>query len=68
MSAESGLDFMPGSEVIADSKPQQSVGSTWFMCRDTNDVNISFRTRNLERAYFQMLYFWMPRSQKQRLR
>lgn len=26
MSAESGLDFMPGSEVIADSKPQQSVG------------------------------------------
>jgi hypothetical protein len=27
MSAESGLDFMPGSEVIADSKPQQSVGS-----------------------------------------
>ena len=27
MSAESGLDFMPGSEVIADSKPQQSVSS-----------------------------------------
>ena len=25
MSAESGLEFMPGSEVIADSKPQQSV-------------------------------------------
>jgi hypothetical protein len=27
MSAESGLAFMPGSELIADSKPQQSVGS-----------------------------------------
>jgi len=31
MSVESGLDFMPGSEVIADSKPQQSVGSPWFV-------------------------------------
>ena len=64
MSAESGLDFMPGSEVIADSKPQQSVGPPWPMSCGANDANPSFRTRSREKACFQTLCFWTLRSQK----
>ena len=68
MSAESGLDFMPGSEVIADSKPQQSVGFPSHPLRNVNDSNPSFRTRSRERAFFRMSYSWTLRSQKQRPR